>query len=68
VPNDQEVVLAALEQDGRALQFASEGLKAYQYIILAAVRKNGLALKHAPAFQTDKEVVFQAVWKNCLAL
>ena len=39
--------LAALAQDGRALQYASADLKAAREVVLAAVARNGSALEHA---------------------
>jgi len=48
--DDRDFVLAAVNQDGLALQFASETLKDDREIVLAAVKKNWLALKHASQY------------------
>jgi len=37
-----------VKQDGLALEYASENLKADREIVLAAVQQNGLALEYAP--------------------
>eukprot|EP00971_Amphidinium_carterae_P189250 3756702-Amphidinium_carterae.1 len=41
------IVLAAVEQDGLALQFAAEELKGDGAIVLAAVQRHGCALDFA---------------------
>ena len=47
----------------------SEDLPGYKEVVLAAVKKNGLALEHASdSLKVDKEVVLEAVKKNGLAL
>ena len=62
---DKEVVLAAVAQDGAALQHASAKLKADKEVVLAAVAQNGNALEHASAkLKADKEVVLAAVTQN----
>lgn len=59
---DLEVVLAAVEQCGWALQHASADLKANRQVVLSAVRQNGLALQHASGeLRADPEVVLAAV-------
>jgi hypothetical protein len=53
---DKEVVLAAVKQDGYALQYASEELKKDKEVVLAAVKQNGYALKYASEeLKKDKE-------------
>jgi len=47
LPNDKEVVLAAVQQDGRALEYASPDLRNDKDVVLAAVRKYWKALEHA---------------------
>ncbi|NVJ89710.1 MAG: DUF4116 domain-containing protein, partial [Flavobacteriaceae bacterium] len=37
---DKEVVLAAVKQDGRALEYADDSLKKDKEFILAAVKQN----------------------------
>eukprot|EP00971_Amphidinium_carterae_P053049 1044949-Amphidinium_carterae.1 len=41
---DREAVLAAVQHDGRTLQYAAEALKGDRDIVLAAVRQGGYAL------------------------
>ena len=56
------VVLAAVQQSGEALQFASEELKADREVVLAAVQQDGLALEHASEeLRANREVVLAAV-------
>ena len=42
-------MLAAVQQNGRALEYASEELRADRELVLAAVRQDGLALEVAEA-------------------
>jgi len=67
---DREVVLAAVAQDGRALQFASDALRGDRDIVLAATTQSGFwALKGAgEALRSDKEIVLHAVTKEPTAL
>ena len=63
---DKDVVLAAVRQCGRALQFAKE----YQNdrdVVLAAVWQDGRALEFAPGFKGNKEVVIAAIKNDCSA-
>ena len=56
--NDKEVVLAAVQQNGLALEFASDKLKADRKVVLAAVQQNGNALKLASQqLKNDRELV-----------
>jgi hypothetical protein len=65
---ERALVLAAVAQDGRALQYAEE-LQGDLYVVLAAVQQNGMALEHADWFwQQNREVVLAAVASNGLAL
>ena len=67
--NDDDVVLAAVTNNGLALQHASERLKRYHDIVLAAVRQNGLALQYASGDMKDNiDIVRIAVRQNGLAL
>jgi uncharacterized protein YdeI (YjbR/CyaY-like superfamily) len=67
--HDKQVVLAAVAQDGLALQFAAEALRADKEFMLAAVAQNGRALYFAAeALRADKQVVLAAVTQNGLAL
>ena len=67
--NDKEVVLAAVQKNGRALQYASAELKADKEVVLAAVQQDGCALQYASAeLKADKEVVLAAVQQDGDAL
>ena len=56
--SDRGEVLAAVVQDGRALQHASPDLRADLEVVLAAVAQAGCALEHASAaLQVDREVI-----------
>lgn len=66
---DREVVLAAVQQSGDALQFASDGLREDREVVLAAVQKKGSAIRWASAqLQMDREVGLEAVRQNGKAL
>ena len=53
--------MAAVKQDGNAIQFASEGLKRYRDIVMAAVNQDGWALEFASLeLQGDCDVVLDA--------
>ena len=66
---NKEVVLAAVTQDGSALQFAAPALKADLEIVLAAVQQDGRCLKNASeACKKDKDVVLAAVRNTVYAL
>ena len=65
----REVALAAVQQDGFALRYASEALRADREVALAAAKKNGFALYHASeALRADPEVVLAAVRQSGSAL
>eukprot|EP00971_Amphidinium_carterae_P037856 744392-Amphidinium_carterae.1 len=67
--SDHEVVLTAVQREGRALQFVAEALKGDREIVLAAVRQAGWALKYATeALRTDREIVLAAVQQDAAAL
>ena len=56
--DDREVVLAAVQQDGAVLQFASERLRDDRDVVLAAVQQNGNALLFAsPRFIFSRVVI-----------
>ena len=66
---NRKVVLAAVTTGGRALEWASLGLKGDKEVVLAAVKQNGKALRFASDdMKADKEVVLAAVEQNGLAL
>ena len=59
---DLEVVLAAVEKDGMALQFASEGLRNDEDVVYAAVESDPYALQYASEeLRCDWGVVLAAV-------
>ena len=59
---DKEIVLAAVKQDGGALQYADDSFKKDKEIVLIAVKNNGLALEYADdSLKKDKEIVLIAV-------
>lgn len=62
VKADSQVVLAAVRQNGAALEYAAPQLQADADIVLDAVTNNGLALEHAsPALQADAKIVLAAL-------
>jgi hypothetical protein len=62
-------VLAAVQQDGRALEFASDERKADRAVVLAAVQQDGRALEFAaPALQAEYGIVLAAVQQDGMAL
>jgi hypothetical protein len=66
---DREVVLAAVQLDGSALEYASAELQADREVVLAAVQQIGSALRSASAeLQANREVVLAAVQQNGDAL
>jgi hypothetical protein len=55
-------MLAAVQRDGYALEYASAELQADRKVVLAAVQQEGYALVHASAeLKADREVVLAAV-------
>jgi hypothetical protein len=46
------VVLEAVKQDGRALEYADDSLKSDREVVLEAVKSNGWALQFAKSCQT----------------
>merc|ERR1712087_237377 len=58
----KDVVLAAVSQNGMALQYASEDLRADPEVVLAAIAQNGNAMMYAARhFQADRDFVRTAV-------
>ena len=56
--SDKELVLAAVQKSGSALQYASKALKADKEVVLAAVQQNGRAIEYAClTLQEDEEVL-----------
>ena len=67
--NNRELVLAAVHQDGCALEFASGTLRNDRELVLAAVHQDGCALEFASkALRNDREVVLAAVQQEGYAL
>ena len=63
------MVLAAVRQNGHAIEYASVELKTDKEVVLAAVQQTGWALEYASAeLQADKEAVLAAVQQNGLVL
>ena len=66
---DRKSFLAAVRQDGRALEDASVELSQDREVVLAAVQQHGYALQYASAeLQQDREVVLTAVRQDGRAL
>lgn len=66
---DRDVVLAAVQHSGDALQFASDGLRGSREIVLAAVQKKGSAIRWAlPELRSDPGMGLAAVRQNGNAL
>ena len=59
-PDDREVVVAAVTQNGMALEHASDELKNDERVVVAAVTQNGRALEHASDELKDNEKVVLA--------
>ncbi len=59
---DRDEVLAAVKQNGRALEDADKSLQKDKEIVMAAVKQNGWALTYADdTLGADREVVLEAV-------
>ena len=68
-PGDRPIAMAAVAQNGLALEDVSPDLKGDKSVVMAAVAQNGLALEHASDdLKADKSVVMAAVAQNGLAL
>eukprot|EP00946_MAST-07B_sp_MAST-7B-sp1_P002282 g2282.t1 len=64
-----KVLIEVVQQNWRALEYASASLKNNKEVIMAAVKQNWGALKYASAsLKNDKEVVMAAVQQNGGAL
>ena len=64
-----DVVLAAVRQNGSALEHAAAELKADRNFMLPAVQQSGSALRYAVAeLQADRSVLLAAVQHSGLAL
>jgi len=66
---DREIVLAAVQEEGAALQFADSTLRIDRGVVLSAVRQAGWALQFAAiSLQADREIVMAAVKQSGWAL
>lgn len=66
---DRDVVMAAVQQDGSALAFASNQCLNDREVVLNAVSQFGLSLEFASnEVRNDREVVMSAVLQNGMAL
>jgi len=66
---DRDIVLEAVRQDGSALRFAGENLRADREVVIEAVRKHGMALQFAAVeLRGDRDIVIQAVQQEGWAL
>ena len=62
-------MIERVRQDGRALDDASEELKADREVVMEAVKQDGCALEYASEeLKADKQVVIEAVKRNGYAL
>eukprot|EP00930_Biecheleria_cincta_P070045 TRINITY_DN57715_c0_g1_i1.p1 TRINITY_DN57715_c0_g1~~TRINITY_DN57715_c0_g1_i1.p1 ORF type:complete len:281 (-),score=46.92 TRINITY_DN57715_c0_g1_i1:1-843(-) len=69
IQEDKEVVLAAVLQNGLALQFAKGALLGDRELVSAAVEQNGFALQFASdRLREDRDLVLSIVQKDGLAL
>ena len=67
--NDIYIVLQAIKQNIKALQYASDDLKNYKKFILNIIRTNGLVLEFViDKFKNDRDIVSEAVKQNGHAL
>jgi hypothetical protein len=63
--SDRELLLAAVQQNGYELRYASAELKADREVVLAAVQQDGHALRYASAeLRADRKVVLAAAQQN----
>lgn len=66
---DRQLVMAAVRQNGRALEFAATELQMDSEVARLAVQQDGSALEFAPeALRADRELVLEAVSSECSAL
>ena len=67
--SNKQQVLDAVTQDGDALAYASNALKADREVVMAAVTQNGQVLEYASReLRADKDVVITAVTQYGYAL
>mmetsp|Transcript_45960 Transcript_45960/g.103277 ORF Transcript_45960/g.103277 Transcript_45960/m.103277 type:complete len:354 (-) Transcript_45960:75-1136(-) len=69
IAESSEVVLAAVRQSGRAIEFAPEAMRHDRQVVLAAVSQDGRSLEHAAEdLRADRSIVRAAVRQNGHAL
>jgi hypothetical protein len=67
--SNKEVVMAAVQLDGKSLSSVDETLKADREVVLAAVESVGWALRFADeALKADKEIALTAIQQDARAL
>jgi hypothetical protein len=67
--NNFEIVIAAVTQDGLALQYASEELKSDFEIVIAAVKQNGLSIRFASdELQNNLTIIINAIAQDSCAV
>lgn len=70
IGSDQRILMAALEQSGHALHYASDSLKRDEQFVTAAVKRNGSALQYVAdeTLQGNWRIVMAAVQQDGNAL
>jgi len=66
--DDKEVVIAAVKNNGYALEFASSFLREDKEVVMAAVRNDGSAIQFAGQLRFDHEVIKASFKNNMYAL
>ena len=67
--SDEEIVLAAVKQNGWSLQYADNALRDEKEIVVAAVIQNGLAIKFASdSLKKDEELIDLAIRNDYFAI
>jgi DNA polymerase V len=67
--SDEEIVLAAVKQNGWSLQYADNSLRDEKEIVVAAVTQNGLAIKFASdSLKKDEELIDLAIRNDYFAI
>jgi len=61
---DRQVVLAAVQNTGRALEYAADELRCDKEVVLAAVQNDGMALSYAHPFLKEDRQVLKAALKQ----
>ena len=64
--DNSDIALATVQQNGWALQYASERIKNNKEVVLAAVQQNGWAVEYASEHLKDDATVFKAATKAVL--